>query len=329
MHFYCGKCGMKYPIEGLDYKCVCGGLFSLQKEPGEKISSAVSLGEMETPMLKRRLDGLEMNLKLDYMRPTGSFKDRGAYALINAIKERGVREVVEDSSGNAGSAMAGYCAAAGIKCAIYLREATSEGKIRQAESYGAEVRKVSGSRDDVAEAVLEAAKTTYYASHSYNPIFFEGMKSMVPEIIKQVGFPDYILAPIANGTLLLGVYIGFKEAGRLPKIIGVQSVRCAPVYSKFKGIEQEPVTPTVAEGIAVGAPTRIDEIIAAIKDSGGDMVTVEDAEVLSAKEKLGRMGIYVEATSGAAPAGALKYFAGRATGGLNIVVPLTGSGLKK
>lgn len=329
MHFYCKACGRQYPIEGLDYKCACGGLFSLHKEPGEKISSAVSLGEIETPMLERALDGLKMNLKLDYMRPTGSFKDRGAYTLINAIKERGVKEVVEDSSGNAGSAIAGYSAAAGIKCAIYLREATSEGKIRQAESYGAEVRKIAGSRDDVGEAVLDAAKTTYYASHSYNPLFFEGMKSMVPEIIKQAGIPDCVLAPVANGTLLLGLYLGFKEAGRLPKIIAVQSSHCAPVYARFNGMEPGPVTPTVAEGIAVGAPTRIDEIVAAIRESGGSVVTVEDSEVMAAKEKLGLMGIYIEATSGAAPAGAIKYFAGRETDGLNIVVPLTGSGLKK
>lgn len=329
MHFYCKQCGKIYPIEGLDYKCGCGGLFSLYKGPGEKLGTAVSLGEMETPILECVLDGLKVNLKLDYMRPTGSFKDRGAFVLINAIKERGIKEIVEDSSGNAGSAIAGYSAAAGIKCTIYLREATSDGKIRQAESYGAEVKKIAGSRDDVADAVLEAAKTTYYASHSFNPLFFEGMKSMVPEIIKQVGFPDYVLSPIANGTLLLGLYLGFKETGKLPRIIGVQSSHCAPIYAKFKGLPPGEITPTVAEGIAVGLPVRMDEIIAAIRDSNGDIVTVEDNEVLDAKEKLGRMGVYIEATSGAAPAGALKYFAGRDTDGLNIVVPLTGSGLKK
>lgn len=329
MHFYCKECGQKYPIEGLNYKCQCSGLFSLHKEPGEKIGEAVSLGEIETPMLKRKLNGLRMNLKLDYMRPTGSFKDRGAFALINKLKELGIKEVVEDSSGNAGAAIAGYCAAAGIKCTIYLREATSEGKIKQAQGYGAEVRKIPGSRDDVARAVLEAAKKTYYASHSYNPLFFEGMKSMVPEIISQAGIPDYVFAPVANGTLLLGVYLGFKEAGMLPRIIAVQSSHCAPIYAKFKGMEAQPVTPTIAEGIAVGDPTRIDEIIMAIKESGGDVITVEDSEVSEAKNVLGLMGIYVEPTSGAAPAGAVKYFKDKSSDGLNIVVPLTGSGLKK
>lgn len=329
MHFYCGECGKTYPIEGLDYQCQCGGLFLLHKERGEEIAPMISLGEVETPVLTRAVSGVSMNLKLDYMRPTGSFKDRGAFVMINKLKELGVREVAEDSSGNAGAAVSAYCAAAGIKCTIYLPEATSEGKIKQAKAYGAEVKKVPGSRDDVARAILEAVKTTYYASHVYNPLFFEGTKSIVPEIVRQVGVPDYIFVPVGNGTMLLGVYKGFQELGSLPRIIAVQSSRCAPVYAEFKGLPSLPQEPTAAEGIAVGSPRRMGEMLAAIKDSGGDIITVEDTQVLEVKDQLARMGIYCEPTAGAAPAGAIKYFAGKPAGGLNILVPLTGFGLKK
>jgi len=329
MHFYCGDCGGKYPVEGLKYRCACGGYFQLCKMPGEEVNITVSLGETETPVIERAIRGVKMLLKLDYMQPSGSFKDRGAYVLINALKEFGVSEVVEDSSGNAGAAIAAYCAAAGIKCAVYLPEATSEGKIKQMLSYGAEVKKIRGSRDDVARAVLGAAKTVYYASHVYNPLFFEGTKSIASEIIRQTGTPDYIVVPLGNGTMLLGVYLGFKEAGRLPKIIAVQSANCAPVFSEFHGLPVLHPAPTVAEGIAVGAPIRLREIIAAVKESGGDIITVEDSEVVFAKEQLSGQGIYIEPTSGAAPAGAIKYFAGKYTKDLNIVVPLTGSGLKK
>lgn len=329
MHFYCGECGRAYPVAGLDYQCQCGGLFLLHKERDEETAITVSLGEVETPVLTRGLSGVTMNLKLDYMRPTGSFKDRGAFVMINKLKELGVREVAEDSSGNAGAAVAAYCAAAGIKCTIYLPEATSEGKIKQAKAYGADVKKIPGSRDDVARAILEAVKTTYYASHVYNPLFFEGTKSIVPEIVRQVGVPDYIFVPAGNGTMLLGVYKGFREVGRLPKIIAVQSSRCAPVYAEFKGLPVRPQEPTAAEGIAVGSPRRMGEMLAAVKESGGDIITVEDAQVLEAKDQLSSMGIYCEPTAGAAPAGAIKYFAGKSADGLNILVPLTGFGLKK
>ncbi|MDL2298506.1 pyridoxal-phosphate dependent enzyme [Synergistaceae bacterium OttesenSCG-928-D05] len=328
MFFYCKNCGKKYPADGMDYKCECGGLFELGHESVEIVNPLVSIGETDTPMLERTLGGVTMQLKLDYYMPTGSFKDRGAYVLINKLKEFGINEVVEDSSGNAGAAIAGYCAAAGIKCSIYVPESTSEGKIKQVKAYGANLVKVPGSRDDTSHAIQAAAQKVYYASHVYNPLFFEGTKSIVPEIIKQCGIPDYVVVPAGNGTMLLGVYLGFKEFGKLPKIIAAQSAHCTPVYSKFKGLEPQPASPTAAEGIAVGTPMRIEEMIQAVRESGGDFLTVEDEEVLACKDELAAMGIYCEPTSGVAVAAAKKYFA-NGQHGAKIVVPLTGSGLKK
>jgi len=329
MHFYCTVCQQKYPLAGLAYQCECGGLFKLYKEQSEEITATVSLGEVKTPVIKRELQGREVYLKLDYMQPTGSFKDRGAFVMVNKLKELGIQEVVEDSSGNAGSAFAGYCAAAGIKCNIYLPEGTSPGKIKQITAYNANVVKVPGTRDDTAKAILKAAETTYYASHVYNPLFFEGTKSLAYEIYEQVGIPDYIVVPAGNGTMLLGVYQGFKEIGKLPRIIVVQSKNCAPIFSKFKNKPQGEMTATVAEGIAIQKPKRMDDMITAIEDSNGDIIAVDDEQVIRAQQMLGKMGIYIEVTAGAAVAGMLQYFNEGYDENLNIVIPLTGSGLKK
>ncbi|MPM91651.1 Threonine synthase [bioreactor metagenome] len=329
MQFYCSTCGKHYPIAGLEYRCECGGLFKLEKVQGEEVSKLVSLGEVTTPLLKRNLNNMDLYLKLDYMMPTGSYKDRGAFALINKLKELGITEVVEDSSGNAGAAIAGYCAAAGIKCNIYLPDSTSAGKIKQATAYRAAVVKVPGNREDTAKAIKKAAETTYYASHVYNPLFFEGTRSMAYELYEQIGIPDYVVIPAGNGTMLLGAFIGFKELGKLPKIIAVQSENCDPIYRKFKKLPSHQYTGTAAEGIAIQEPMRIDEIIEAVRESGGDIVTVTDDEVKTAQAMLGKRGTYVEVTSGAALAGALKYFKDGYNSEMKIVVPLTGSGLKK
>ena len=329
MHFYCSDCGKVYPIEGMAYQCECGGLFKLYKDKDAHVSVTVSLGEMTTPMVRRTLQGRQVWLKVDYLQPTGSFKDRGAFVMINKLKELGITEVVEDSSGNAGAAIAGYCAAAGIKCSIYLPEDTSAGKIKQIKAYQANVVKIPGTRDDVARAIQKAAETTYYASHVYNPLFFEGTKSLAYEINEQVRIPDYVVVPVGNGTMLLGVFQGFKEIGRIPRIIAVQSENCAPVYCKFRHHPAGEIKKTVAEGIAVGTPKRIDELIAAVEESRGDFITVDDASVTSAQQLLGAMGFYIEATSGAAVAGMLQYFDILAAERFNIVVPLTGIGLKK
>lgn len=329
MEFYCKACNRTYAVSGLEYKCECGGLFALAKEKGEKVDIKISLGEVQTPVIKRNIKGLELHLKLDYMMPTGSFKDRGALILVNKLKELGIREVVEDSSGNAGAAIAAYCAAADIKCSIYLPASTSQGKIKQIEAYGADIVRVPGSREDVSQAVLEAAKRKYYASHVYNPLFFEGTKSIADEIYSQAGMPDYVVVPVGNGTMLLGAYLGFMEIGKLPRILAVQSENCSPIYNQYKGIRHFEAKPTLAEGIAVGKPARKNEIIEAVKLSKGGFVTVSETEIEESRKLLGHMGIYVEMTASAALAGALKYFKRDGSGNPKIIVPLTGTGLKK
>jgi len=329
MHFRCKQCERIYPLEGLQYKCTCGGLFQLAKEPGEQVADQVTLGEVKTPILFSTIDGIDVHFKLDYMTPTGSFKDRGARVLVSQLNTIGIKEVVEDSSGNAGAAIAGYCAAAGIRCHIYVPESTSPGKTKQISAYQADLIRVPGSRDDTAMAVQKAAGQIYYASHVYNPLFFEGAKSIAAEIEADIGIPDYVVVPAGNGTMLLGVYYGFLELGRLPRLIAVQSAACAPVYTRYHGLEPMPVSSTIAEGIAVQGPARIDEMIEAIRNSGGDIITVTDEEVQRAWSLLAGRGIYVEPTASVAVAGMSSYFAMRERLRGKIVVPLTGTGLKK
>ena len=94
MNFSCADCGREYPLDGLDYQCQCGGLFQLKKATGKTVDAEVSLGEIPTPVLRRKLGNTAVHLKLDYLQPTGSFKDRGAFVLINKLRELGIRDKV-------------------------------------------------------------------------------------------------------------------------------------------------------------------------------------------------------------------------------------------
>src|SRR4030043_2273549 len=118
------------------------------------------MGEGFTPLEEMEFDGHRVLLKIDYLFPTGSYKDRGATVLISKLRELGIRKVIEDSSGNAGSAIAAYCARAGIECEIYVPESTSAGKLVQIQSYGATLEKVKGSREQTAEKAMESASKT-------------------------------------------------------------------------------------------------------------------------------------------------------------------------
>ena len=78
------------------------------------VENPISMGEGCTPLHPGHYRGHPCTFKLEWFSPTGSFKDRGASALISMLRQMGVTAVLEDSSGNGGAAIAGYGAMAGI-----------------------------------------------------------------------------------------------------------------------------------------------------------------------------------------------------------------------
>lgn len=289
------------------------------------ITEAVTLGEGFTPLLPVSLFNTSIHIKQEQLFPTGSYKDRGASVLMSVARQQGITHVVQDSSGNAGCAIAAYAAKAGIKADIYVPASTSPAKLAQMRMYGADLMLVEGSREDTANAAWKAAQHTYYASHCYNPYFFEGTKTFAYEVCEQLNWtaPDVLVLPAGNGTLVIGCYIGFKhlyESGvisKMPKMVAVQSSNCAPLYEAWKNNDTTPARvislPTVAEGIAIAEPVRGSQMIEIINETKGAFVTVTDEETISALIRCCNMGYYIEPTSAATIAGiqkALQLFEG-------------------
>lgn len=301
--------------------------------------AGVTMGEGFTPLEEMDFEGRRAFIKLDYLFPTGSFKDRGAAVLVGKAKELGIRKVVEDSSGNAGCAIAAYCTRADIECAIYVPEETSPGKLVQIQTYGARLKKVRGSRERTAAVTMRAALKTYYASHCWNPFFLHGTKTFAFEVWEQMGWtvPDAVVLPAGHGTLVLGSYIGFnelKEAGlikNVPRLIVVQSASCDPLFQAFRrGLETEAAIQkkqTVAEGIAIASPIRGKQILKAIRETDGDTVSVSDKQVIRALREMGERGHYIEPTAAATIAG-LKTYLKHLRFNHVVVSTLTGVGLK-
>jgi threonine synthase len=295
-------------------------------------------------MLELDFSGKKVLVKQEQLFQTGSYKDRGATVLISKANELGEGHVVEDSSGNAGCAIAAYAAAAGIGCDIYVPSGTSLNKLVQLELYGANVIKVPGSREDTAAAGELAADKCYYASHYWNPFFFHGTKTLAFEICEQLGWsaPDCVVLPVGNGTLVLGAFIGFSELRKadiiedVPKIIAVQAANCAPLANAFlDGFDRLPKNPsvefenTVAEGIEIAEPVRGNQILNAVKETNGSFITVTEKEIAAALLEVGKNGFYIEPTSAATIAGLKKYIhSGSGPGDEALVTVFTGHGLK-
>jgi len=300
--------------------------------------AAVSMGEGWTPLIEVRLSGRPVWCKLEYISPTGSYKDRGVAVMVAALKSRGVTEVIDDSSGNAGASLAAYAARAGLRARIFVPAHASPSKKRQIAVYGARLEVVPGPRAAAAEAAARAAAQVPYASHAHSPHNLVGLETIAWEVWEQLDgrAPTAMVFPVGQGTLLLGAYLGFKrlaEAGlieRLPRLIGVQAEACAPVFRAWQaGLDEVPPVEegeTVAEGVRIRAPVRGRTLLAALRETGGQVVAVGEAEINEAQDLLARRGLYVEPTSAVAAAG-LRQMVHRLPEG-EVVLVLTGSGLK-
>ena len=302
---------------------------------------AVSMGEGWTPLLVRQWNGAPVQMKLEFMMPTGSFKDRGMTVLVSYLKSRDIGHVLEDSSGNAGASLSAYAAAAAMRCRILVPETASYPKIAQIAACGADVVTIKGSRQDVADAAMRMSREIFYASHNWQPFFVEGTKTLAYELWEQLGFraPDNVVVPLGYGSNISGCERGFAELKRngeiahMPRLFGVQALNCAPYYAAYKADAEELVatamSPTIAEGIASSKPTRVREVLSAVRESNGAIVAVSEDEIVTALAALARMGLYVEPTSAAAAAGLTQLTSSGIIGREETtVLVLTGTGLK-
>ncbi len=353
----CVGCEREVDRDFTGFRCSCGGALDVQLQlslPSDGFSSddgslwryrdviplgdqkaIVSLGEGMTPLLDTELDGTRVLLKAEYLAPTGSFKDRGASVLLSRLREMGVGEILEDSSGNAGCSLAAYAAAAGIKCRVLVPESVPLEKALQIESYGAVLERVAGSRDDVAAEALRRSDDIFYASHNWQPFFLQGTKTFAYELFEQAEpLPDAIFYPIGNGSLILGSFKGFSEMKALgwietmPRLVGIQVASHAPVYSRVTGKRAEPREErTIAKGIAVHEPVRLAQVADAILATSGTVVVIGDDQIRVAQRDLARAGFLVEPTSAAVLAGHREW---KDNGGEaeRPLLPLTGWGLK-
>jgi threonine synthase len=362
--YRCTACDLEHPVDATRWRCDCGGLLDLAGgspafpvgevrgrpaglwrwaealpfEPDDPHVARVAMGEGAAPVVTARLGGREVTATLELASPTLSFKDRGAVVLIATALRVGAERVVVDSSGNAGTAVAAYAARAGLACEVFVAGSASPAKLAQIRAHGAEVHAVDGARRDVAAAAEERVGRgdAFYASHVWNPLFHEGTKTWALDVVAHLGqAPDVAVLPLGNGTLVLGAARGFGqlvEAGvidRVPVLVAVQADACAPVAAAFEAGQDrvEPVAarPTVAEGIAIAAPARGDQCLAAVRASGGRVLTVTDEEISSARAELAAQGLFVEPTAAAAPAAVSR---SGADASQVVAVPLCGAGIK-
>jgi threonine synthase len=286
--------------------------------------TSVDLGEGNTPLVRSVHVGPALGLenlffKLENCNPSGSYKDRFASAEVSRILRIGAKACVATSSGNAGSALAAYCARYGISCAIAVNEHAPIGKLEQMQAHGARVFRVRGfiTSPAVSNHVFgclsrlstDHALPLVISAYRYCPEGMAGVESLSVELLRQLTPRiDHVFVPIGGGGLFSAVCRGFQASiAHRPRVHAVQPNRCSTVIAAFARGESEirPVESTTRiSGLSV--PNDIDASLALdlLRKSGGLGLGVDDEEVFEAQRlMLAREGIYCEPAAAAAVAG--------------------------
>ena len=264
-------------------------------------ANVVTLGEGGTPMLRapnleRSLGARTLYIKDEGQNPTGSFKARGLSAAVSRAKELGLTRLTAPSAGNAGGALASYCARGGMESYVFMPEDAPVANRVETSLAGSHLTLVKGLISDAGRLSREKAAELglFDVSTLREPYRVEGKKTMGYEIAQDLGWrlPEAIIYPTGGGTGLVGMWKAFSEMECLgwigperPKMIVVQSTGCAPLVRAFERGERhaEPWEDarTVAAGIRVPSAVGDYLILDAVRESGGTAIAVTDEEILA------------------------------------------------
>lgn len=257
----------------------------------------VSLGEGATPLLAcprlgSALGAPGLVIKDESVLPTGSFKARGMSVAVSMAAWLGLRRLAAPTAGNAGGALAAYCARAGLEAHVFMPEDTPAVNRLEAVLYGARVHLVNGLIHECGTLVRENAEACQWFDMSTlrEPYRLEGKKTMGLELADQRDWtlPDVILYPTGGGTGLVGMDKAFRELRKLgwlrddkmPRFYACQSNGCAPLVrawnNNLRHAELFPNATTRASGLRVPAAVGDFLILDAVRASGGQAVEADE-----------------------------------------------------
>jgi threonine synthase len=290
----------------------------------------------------------EVWLVLDYLGPTGSFKDRAAAVALAHAVEHQATGVVCASSGNASASAAAYAARARLPAVIVVPENTPPVKVAMAATCGAVVLRVKGDYSNsfaLARELCARLGLTNVASTYINPTAVAGLRSVAFDLATHLGVDglDRVIVPTGAGALVHGVAAGYRylrstdEATKLPRVDVVQPTGCAPVVRAFdKGVRNvEPWGEVTTQISGLGDPLRGyaadgTHTLSEVRRSAGVAVAVDDAPAMAAADELATQHGILAEPAAAVTVAALAVMAdhGHLSRDERIACLLTGHGLK-
>ncbi len=308
------------------------------------------LGAGDTPLLRlnrlgERVGLSNLWLKDEGSNPTGTFKARGAAVGVAAAAALGIHELAIPTAGNAGSAWAAYCAAAGLRLHVVMPADTPSPIKAECIAYGAELTEIDGVISDAARVVGEsvARHGWFDASTMREPYRVEGKKTMGLELAEAFDWtpPAAVLYPTGGGVGLIGIWKAMRELTELgwlngppSRLIAVQAEGCRPIVDAWEagaGTADRTSEPnTVAPGLRVPLPFAHALLLRAIRETDGTAIAVSDEDLVAGMSELATTEGIFACPEGAALIPAVRRLVERGDfePDANVVLLNTGNGLK-
>ncbi|AJM77950.1 threonine ammonia-lyase [Rathayibacter toxicus] len=291
------------------------------------IAPVIAVTPMETSSFLAEVFGAPVFLKCENLQRTGSYKIRGAvFRLSRLSSEERARGVVAASAGNHAQGVAFAARQLGIKATIFMPIGVALPKLSATRDYGAEVVLSGHIVNEALAAAAEFAERTgaVFVPPYDHPDIVTGQGTIGLEILEQAPNVETIVVPTGGGGLIAGVASAAKQKaaqeGRTLRVIGVQAANAAPYPRSLADGEPKTITiaPTIADGIAVAKPGRLNfDIVREVVD---EVVTVEDDDIARALLVLLERAKLVVEPAGAAGIAALLTGMVRASGPTAVIL---------
>lgn len=269
----------------------------------EAFEDIISLEIGDTSLDRARYLEREMNIRQLFIKyegdnPSGTQKDRIAFAQIRDCLRRGFDTVAIATCGNYGVSVAYAAYLAGIKCRVYIPESYHTERIKEMERFKTKIFRLPGSYEDT---VIESSKLAKrYNWYDANPggantaLQISAYSEIANEIYDDLrDAPKYLACPVSNGTLLAGVYRGFVslykrgKTSRIPKFVAGSSAYKNPIILSFRNKLEicRDIDPNLIRETSINEPLINwhsfdgDEALYALRQSGGEARHISDKKM--------------------------------------------------
>jgi threonine synthase len=269
----------------------------------ESFEDIISLEIGDTSLNRARNLEREMNIKQLYIKyegenPTGTQKDRIAFAQVQDAFRRDYDIISLATCGNYGVAVAFAAFLAGIRCKVFIPDTYHTERLNEMQRFEAEIIRLPGTYEDtVSESSRLALQNEWYDANpggANTPLQIAAYAEIAKEIYDQLrDAPKYLAVPVSNGTLLAGVYRGFVslykrgKTSRIPIFIAGSSAHKNPIITSFKAgldvckdldpkqIKETPVNEPLINWHSFDG----NEALYAIRQSGGEAYHISDKKM--------------------------------------------------